>query len=109
MDVPRVVVNPRWEAGAEAEPDVRVLVRALVHPSAVIATVAAVLLAHGVGGPRAPELITQTLTDGDEQCLNLVAWIAPRIWEDQAVEIVLNRLGGPLTRVASAKSIGRSW
>lgn len=96
--LPEVDIHPDWAQARNANVSTPDLVRALRHPSELIAKNAAQLLAHGVGGPDAPPLIGEVLWDGHEQALKFVAWIAPYIWKEQALDIILDRLDGPLTR-----------
>lgn len=73
------------------------LVRALRHPSRIIATLAAYLIAGGVGGDQAREMVKEVLRGGHPQALSVIASIAQFIWEDDARRVLLDRLDAGMT------------
>jgi len=91
-------VSPRWELALGADVPADDLVRALKHPSAPIVTNAVMLIEYGAGGSEVPELLKAVAESGTEYTYNAIAYLAPKIWGGEALEILLEILGnGPIT------------
>lgn len=89
---PYVPTHIDWNRAADAPISADVLVKALLHPSMIVAFVAAQLLSAGAGGTRAASLVEDVINSDDEQALEVVSLIAAHVWRDRALEIVLARL-----------------
>lgn len=85
-----------WEANRVVRVPREDLVRALAHPSPVIAMHAAQLLYNGAAGPDIGEPLRVALQSSKTETLRLLARMAPYVWKDDAWEVVLERLVGPL-------------
>ena len=95
VEVPAV---PRWELTSDADLPAEDLVRALKHPSAPIVNNAVALLEHGAGGAAVPALLERAARTGTEYTSHATAYLAPRIWGEQALNKLLDILGaGPVT------------
>jgi hypothetical protein len=108
-------VSPRWELALGADIPATDLVRSLKHPSAPIVTNAVMLIEHGVGGSEVPELLKAVAESGTEYTSHAVGYLAPKVWGEEALEILLEILGNdPITRdnyglVLVLPELPRSW
>jgi len=95
--VPNVPFSLDWERAKDIEIPADDLVRALNHPSSIVAQNAAQLLHVGVGGNEASKFAKQLLETGNDRALRLIVAIAETLWGDLAKEIILERLEGDIT------------
>jgi hypothetical protein len=86
VDLP---VEPRWDLAADANLPSADLVRALKHPSAPIVENAVNLIEHGAGGAEVPELLKEVAGSPTEHASRAVAYLAPKVWGEDAVEVLL--------------------
>ncbi|MEQ9007406.1 MAG: hypothetical protein RLP12_05945, partial [Ekhidna sp.] len=87
--IPKFPVVPKWERVKSANLPLKDLVNALKHPSKTIVRNSALLLIHGSGGTEAAQLIKEVFQEGNENTLWAISGIAPYIWGNEALEIVL--------------------
>jgi hypothetical protein len=88
--LPKFPVNPELPKREALDVQSEDLLRALQHPSIVIANGAAQLLAAVGGGKE--ELASLLLTTEDERLLAILATIAGRLWEAEARPLLMKRL-----------------
>lgn len=91
-------IVPKWERAIDISLPSKDLVRALKHPSRGIYQNATLLLMHGAGGAETADLVREALREDNEQVLWAVSNIAPHIWGNESLEIVIDRLNKPLTK-----------
>jgi len=93
-----ITVEPEWRRVIEkANLPTADLVRALLHPSQVIAFGAAQLLEAGAGGQETSILLEDILDQGNDFALEMIALIADSIWGKEAFTKLLRRLDSPLS------------
>jgi hypothetical protein len=92
----KVPSSPRWERALDVSLDPQLIGEALLHPYTPVARGAAHLVYAGVAGDTAPKLLQRALDDGRDATLYIVGRLAKRVWGDEAVDILLERLSKPL-------------
>jgi len=90
--------EPTWHAATRSIVDTANLVRALEHPSPTIAQNAAQLLVDGYGHSDIAGPLRNALATNNEETLRLLALMAPYVWHDDALNVILDRLTPPMTK-----------
>jgi hypothetical protein len=92
----KVDTTPAWSKAKHVDLDIHALVQSLDHPCDAVAITAAELLCAGVGGEEASHAVERFLQTGDRQAHIMIGAIAPEIWGERALNIILTRLEGEL-------------
>ncbi len=89
--------EPTWRAATTGVVDTGDLVRAIEHPSPIIARHAGQLLIDGYGRGDIAGPLRAVLAGDNDETLCLLALMAPYVWRNDALDIILERLIQPMT------------
>ena len=87
-----VDANPDWERTKNMNLDSRTLAYALDHPNMAISITAANLILAKADTDDVLDPVKAVLNTGRSHTLYVISQIADKIWKDQALDIILNRL-----------------
>jgi hypothetical protein len=97
LRVPHDVVTARWDDACQASLEANLIVKALHYPCSAVSMAAAELVAAGVAGARASELLQSVLRDGEDFTLILIGELATKVWGIRAFDLIYSRIEASLT------------
>jgi hypothetical protein len=95
--LPSVKAEPKWTRCLVGNLNAVLLANGLIHPSLAVVIISAQVLCHIERSPEVMKMIQRALETGNERTLKILAECIDRLWGEKGAEILLARLGLPLT------------